>query len=300
MKLGIGAAQFGVEYGISNNLGKTTESEVAAILDVAAAHGICVIDTSPSYGDSESVLGRMLPGQHNFRIVTKTIKLMRDVITPGDAAALEETFLRSLDCLGQPSVYGLLVHQLDDLLAHGGALLMQKAQSLKARGLVEKIGLSLSRFTERQLDQVLDKYPLDLIQLPLNILDQRLLVSGRLRGLKIAGIELHARSIFLQGLLLMQPETLPPWFDEVKGHLRRYHDEIARGGMSPVQAALDFVLALDEIDAVICGVNDATQLRELIRCADQAAAAGESHDFRRFAIDDDRFLNPTNWRLQPA
>lgn len=300
MKLGLGTAQFGVNYGISNTVGKTLAPEVTAILDLAVRHGVRVVDTSPSYGDSESVLGSVLRDRHCFRVVTKTIKVMRDVVTPDDAAALEETFLGSLDRLGQASVYGLLVHQLDDLLASDGALLMERVQSLKARGLAEKIGLSLSRFTERQIDQVLDRYRIDLVQFPLSVLDQRLLASGRLRELKTAGVELHARSIFLQGLLLMRPEMLPPWFDRMKAHLRRYHDEIGRLGLSPVQAALDFVMGLDEVDAVICGVNGAGQLRELIACAQRATQRGSGCDFSRFAIEDDRFLNPTNWQVQAA
>lgn len=295
MKLGIGAAQFGVDYGISNTAGKTPAAEVAAILQLASDNGIRVLDTSPLYGDSEVVLGNLLPARHDFRIVTKTTKFMQGALTDADANALEETFLRSLERLRQPAVYGLLVHQLDDLLAHNGELLIQKVLSLKQRGLVEKVGLSLSRFTEEQIDQVLEKYPVDLIQVPLNVLDQRLLASGRLRKLKAAGIEVHARSAFLQGLLLLEPETMPPWFDGVKAHLRRYHDEIARLGMTPAQAALEFVIGLDEVDAVICGINDSIQLRELIASSGRVAG---SHDFSHFAVSDERIINPTNWKLQ--
>lgn len=297
MKLGIGAAQFGVDYGISNTIGKTPAAEVAAILNLAAENGIRVVDTSPLYGDSEVVLGSLLPTRHNFRIVTKTTKFMRSAISDADATALEGTFLRSLECLGQPSVYGLLVHQLDDLLASNGERLIEKMLSLKQRGLVRKVGLSLSRFTEEQLDRVLEIYPIDLIQVPLNILDQRLLTSGRLRKLKAAGVEVHARSAFLQGVLLMRPETLSPWFDGVKSHLRCYHDEITRLGMTPMQAALGFALGLDEVDVVICGVNDSVQLRELIAC-DGNVVAG--HDFGRFAISDERIINPANWQLHAA
>jgi aryl-alcohol dehydrogenase-like predicted oxidoreductase len=297
MKLGIGTAQFGVDYGISNTTGKTQTSEVAAILDLAADNNIHVIDTSPLYGNSETVLGNLLSVGHDFQIVTKTAKFQRSIITDADANALEDTFLRSLERLCQPCVYGLLVHQLDDLLTQNGELLMQRMLSLKQRGLVKKTGLSLSRFSEEQLDLVLERYPIDLIQVPLNVLDQRLLTSGRLRKLRNTGIEVHVRSVFLQGLLLLQPETLPPWFEGIKSHLRRYHDEIAQHGMSPVQAALDFVLGLEEIDVVICGVNNLPQLRELIACAGNAC---DRHDFGRFAISDEKILNPTNWQLQAA
>ena len=297
MKLGIGTAQFGVEYGISNTAGKTPAPEVASILELAAGSGIRILDTSPLYGDSEAVLGSLLSTKHDFKIVTKTAKFARNVITSADAVALEDIFLRSLERLRQPSIYALLVHQLDDLLSGNGNLLIDKILSLKQRGLVKKVGLSLSRFTRDEVERVLAVYPIDLIQVPLNVVDQRLLASGYLRKLRSTGIEVHARSVFLQGLLLMPPETLPAWFDGVKPHLSHYHDEIARLGLAPAQAALNFALGLDEVDPVICGINDSAQLRELIGYASLASTARQSHDFGRFALTDENILNPTNWKL---
>lgn len=289
MKIGLGTVQFGVDYGISNSEGQTSADEVARILAVACHHGIRIIDTAALYGSSESVLGKVLPAVHSFKLVTKTVRIDAGRITPADAALMEDTFARSLERLNCSAVYGLMIHNAADLLAKDGHLLMESLNLLKLRGLVNKIGVSL--YSAEQVEQVMDKYAIDLVQLPINVLDQRLLQGGQLSALKAAGVEIHARSAFLQGLLLMNPETLPAYFDSVKQHLKNYHDYLSRQGITPVQAALGFVTGLDEIDAVICGVNNHLQLEELC-----VAATVSTFDFAQFALHDDAIINPSNWQ----
>ncbi|MFZ5632099.1 MAG: aldo/keto reductase [Bacillota bacterium] len=290
MKIGLGTVQFGLDYGISNREGKTTPEEVARILATAAGNGIRIIDTAVLYGASEEVLGRCLPRGHRFSIVTKTPGFEGGRISSRDLEFLEETFYRSLARLGQPSVYGLLVHHAGDLLAGGGSLLFQRMAELKKRGLVKKIGTSV--YNGDEIDRIVEKYPVDLVQLPVNVLDQRLLISGHLSKLKGAGIEIHARSVFLQGLLIMDPGSLPSHFDSVKDHLRSYHDKIGRMGMTPVQAALGFAAGLDEVDVLICGVNNHRQLEDICRLYGPL----KREMFAEFAIDDASILNPSLWK----
>lgn len=292
MKLGLGAVQFGMDYGIANREGRTTPKEAARILAVAAQSGVRILDTAALYGNSEEVLGRFLPRCHPFSIVTKTPGFGSDCPGKDNARLLEDTFHRSLAKLGQPSTYGLLIHHADDLLAPDSDLIMERMLSLKRRGLVEKIGVSV--YTGRQIDQMLDNYPLDLIQLPINALDQRLLSGGHLARLKKAGVEIHARSVFLQGLLLMDPDTLPSFFDPVRECLKNYHRTIRRWEMTPVEAALGFVAGLEEIDVVICGVNNHRQLQELTA---QTQKPVDRKKFSRFAVTDEDILNPSLWRL---
>ena len=291
MKLGLGTVQFGMDYGISNPGGKTAPDEVARILEIAVRNSIRILDTAALYGNSEQVLGAALSANHGFSVVTKTPVYKGADITADSAKLLEQTFLRSLQNLGITSAYGLLAHHTDDVLSPGGHLLIEKMQELKQRGLVQKIGVSVYR--AEQIDRVLDKHTIDIIQLPLNVFDQRLFLSGHLAKLKKAGIEIHARSVFLQGLLLMEPASLPPYFDPIRNHLILYRNSIEHQGLTPIQAALGFVTGLAQIDAVICGVTDHHQLQDL--CDNMRPC--DATLFSPFAITDEGIINPSHWRL---
>lgn len=292
MKLGIGTAQFGLDYGVANGQGKVPESEVAKILELADQQGLQVIDTAVLYGESEKVIGRTLPSNHSFKIVTKTPRFTDRKISYNDVKQLEDTFYRSLRLMRQSSLYGLLIHDADNLLVTNSGEVVQKMLELKEKGIVKKIGVSV--YSKHQIDRIVDQFAIDLIQLPLNILDQRLLANGYLSHLKSKGIEIHARSIFLQGLLLLDPESLPPYFYQVKSHLKYVHNELHRMNISPIQAALQFVLDLDEVDVVIIGVDSASQLQEILN---MMHAPMPHIDFQPFSFDDEKILNPSKWNL---
>jgi aryl-alcohol dehydrogenase-like predicted oxidoreductase len=290
MKIGLGTVQFGLDYGVSNKDGKTPPGEAARILETAERNGIRIIDTATLYGESESVLGKALPEKHSFDIVTKTPRFTET--GPAERAhLLEHAFRLSLQNLHVASVYGLLIHHADDLIGDGGNALMDRMLELKQQGLVKKIGVSV--YSAEQIDRVLDKFSIDLIQLPVNVLDQRLLVSGHLARLKAAGIEVHVRSIFLQGLLLMDPDAMPPYFSPIRQHLVRYHEKVRQLGLTPVQAALGFVMGLNEVDAAICGVTTRQQLREILANANPCRA----DLFAEFALFEEGMVNPSLWRL---
>ncbi|MFO0795673.1 MAG: aldo/keto reductase [Candidatus Brocadiaceae bacterium] len=288
-KLGIGTVQFGLDYGISNKEGKTTPEEVEEILHVASENRIRFIDTAALYGSSEEVLGKSLPLDHKFDVITKTAKFTKDFINSDDVQLLEDTFYRSLQKLRQPSLYGLLIHDAQDLLKKDGRLLMEKMVNLKRQGLVKKIGVSI--YTGQHIDQILNNYRIDMIQLPINIFDQRLLFSGHISKLKKYEIEIHARSLFLQGLLLMDIGCIPPCFDTIRNHLKNYHIFLHTEGISPLQAAIGFVMGLDEIDAAICGINNHHQLQEI--CAVTKPLRGVKFD--DFAVFDESIVNPSKW-----
>jgi aryl-alcohol dehydrogenase-like predicted oxidoreductase len=291
VKLGLGTVQFGLDYGISNQAGRTPPEEVRKILEVAAENGIRVLDTAALYGTSEEVLGQSLPPDHAFDIVTKTPVFSDGCLSSDDARRLEETFQQSLSKMRQPGVYGLLMHNADNLLAKNGELLMGKMLDLKQRGLVKKVGASV--YAGEQIDRLLQSYQLDLVQLPVNVLDQRLLAGGQLARLKRAGVEIHARSAFLQGLLLMEPDSLPTYFESAKAHLKSYRAYLREHGISPLQAALGFVVGLKEVDVVLCGINNHQQLEELIALAQPLPGFDRLMDF---AIDDPAILNPSRWQ----
>ncbi len=290
MKIGLGTVQFGTDYGISNQGGITSLDEIERILEVAIYNGISIIDTAAVYGTSEEALGKTLSQNHRFRIVTKTPSVSSFKITTDDVHKLEDSFFRSLNKMKQASMYGLLTHNAGDLLSENGHLLFSKMSELKQKGLVKKIGVSV--YTAVQIDEVLEKFQIDVIQLPINVFDQRLLISGHLSTLKRRDVEIHARSAFLQGLLLMSHETLPPFFNSIREHLKLYHRSLQQYGLTPVRAALGFLLNIPEIDFIICGVNNYNQLNEICN----EAVTVKSIDFTNFALSDVAILNPSNWK----
>ncbi|OAI13876.1 aryl-alcohol dehydrogenase [Methylomonas koyamae] len=295
MKIGLGTVQFGVDYGVSNKDGKTPAGEVESILAVARELKVRVLDTASLYGDSEQVLGNCLPAAAGFDIVTKTPQFAKPVVDADDAERLQQAFHESLIKLKCDSLYGLLMHRADDLFVPGGERLMAALTGLKQQGLVAKIGVSV--YSAEQIDQVLDRFAVDLVQLPISVLDQRLLRSGHLRKLKAAGVEVHARSVFLQGLLLMDLSEIPAYFAPVRNILESYRQFIRARGLTPLQAALGFVSGLSEIDRIICGVNNVQQLHDICNAANVELDCAE---FADFAIGDEAIVNPALWRLEPG
>ncbi|MDD4050951.1 MAG: aldo/keto reductase [candidate division Zixibacteria bacterium] len=288
-RLGLGTAQFGMDYGIANKQGKTDIDEVRDILAASDENGMRVIDTAPAYGDSETVLGQALPRQHRFRIVTKTPVFGTDNIASTYGDRLRRSFRESLARLGQKRIYGLLVHNAENLLSPGGEQLMDAMIALKTAGKVEKIGVSV--YTAGQIDAILARYQIDLIQLPVNLFDQRLVRDGHLSELKKRGIEIHTRSTFLQGLLLMAPEDVPEHLETARPYLARLRQDAERGGISPQEAALGFVKSIAEINCVLVGVDSRGQLLENIK----AFAAGAQLPFEAYAVADEHIVNPSLW-----
>jgi aryl-alcohol dehydrogenase-like predicted oxidoreductase len=291
VRLGLGTVQFGLDYGVANEHGRTAPAEVAAILALAAARGIELLDTAAGYGESEAALGAaMLPG-HGFRVVTKSVALEPAHAPRRAADQLERGLLASLERLRLERVHGLLIHRADDLLGEAGPALMARMGALRDAGLVERIGVSV--YDGAQIDALLADFDLDLIQVPVSLLDQRLVHSGHLARLKRRGVEIHARSAFLQGLLLMPAALVPAFFEPIRSHLEACRARFEAQGVSALEAALAFLDAVPEIDIVVCGVNDARQLAAICAAAAAPVALG---DGAGFALREPFFLNPGNWR----
>lgn len=287
-KLGIGSVLFGMDYGLTKSK-QVSLQEVRKILALAEEHGVELIDTAPSYGESERVLGKSLRENHGFKIVTKTIKFSQSQITKTLVERLQKCVLQSLHDLKQRNVYGLLFHQSNDLFKQGGEQLYLEIKKLKERGVVNKIGVSV--YTAQEIDQILHNYDINLIQLPINVLDQRLLYSGHLKELKKRNIEIHARSVFLQGLLTMPVWELPKKFDPIVPVLAKYHRYLHEAGYSPIEGAIQFVKGIAEIDYMILGINSSFQLLDII----QAYNKEISFDYTHFSCHDEQIIDPRNW-----
>ncbi len=286
-RLALGTVQFGLSYGVANQVGQVSRGAAKAMLDLAAAHGVDTLDTAIAYGDSEACLGEA--GTAGFRVISK-LPALPEGCTAVDAW-VQEQIAMSLARLGAGSMYGLLLHRPEQLLEGGGAALYRALQRLKETGQVQKIGISI--YDPRQLDALMPSCTFDLVQAPLNLVDRRLHASGWLQRLKDAGVEVHTRSAFLQGLLLMPKSAIPARFAPWAALWDRWHTWLATHDMAAVQACLAYPLSLPGISRVVVGADSVGQLSEVL----QAAAASGCHGFPDLQCDAEDLINPARWSL---
>ena len=293
MELGLGTVQFGLDYGVSNKEGKVPAGSVQPILETAAQNGIRVLDTAAAYGNSEQALGSAMPAGNNFKVITKLPALKKDAVTDGDITFFRNTFEESLRKLGLSRIYGLLMHAPGDLLIHGGDAVYRFLNDLKEQGSVEKIGVSV--YLGDELDRLLHYYDFDLMQLPLNVLDQNPALSGHIARLKSGGVEIHIRSAFLQGLLLMPPGQVDPFFAPILPVLERYHDFLDDNRLSPVEGAFAFLRTVEDIDVILVGVTCVKELEENIRAFSVKLPHGLN--FSPFAVGIEEMVKPQQRKL---
>ena len=289
-KLCIGTVQFGFNYGISNTAGRPTEQEVAAILDHASKSKVGYLDTAVSYGDAETLIGRHLPRNHALKIITKLPPIHSANVSSRDAAQLIDTVKGALDRLKVDKVYGLLFHRVGDLAKPGGRALAEAMLQFQSSGLTEKIGISAYDASEIRVAR--DFMPINLVQVPFNVLDRRLDEQGILAELKDAGVEVHVRSVFLQGLLLMHPNDLPAHLAPVRPALIQLREHWAIRGLTPLAACLGFVLQHPSIDVAVLGVNSLAELREI----EAAATLGIASSEHAAVAVPSQYLNPALWQ----
>ena len=285
-KLALGTVQFGIDYGINSGV-KVEIDEVSRIINYARNNGINLLDTAQLYGSSEKVLGDA--NTQDFNVVSKTRGFDKEDITESIANFVISDLNQSLKLLKRNSLYALLVHHGEDLLRPGGEIIFNKLQILKDKGLVSKIGVSA--YIDNQLIIIIDRFDIDIIQLPMNILDRRLIDNGLLNKIYSKGIEIHTRSIFLQGLLLMDPKKRPKIFDRWSNLWKIWDEWLYDNKLSALQATLIYMISLPEISRVLVGVDNKDQLQNIIK-----ALKGNIPNIpEELSINDPDLLNPGNW-----
>ncbi len=293
MRIGLGTAQFGLDYGITNLTGRPPEDEIETILAIAAHAGIDTLDTAPIYGSSEESLGCHGLVNAGFRIVTKTPKF--DDVSTADHAAqkLLVSFERSLARLQTKQVHALLFHHPGDLIGPFGDRLWYTVEALKASGRVAKIGVSV--YEGAEIDIALQRYPIDIVQLPWNPIDDRLIEGGQLARLTAARVEIHARSLFLQGLLLEDPARIPVKFAPIARATAQMQSTFANAGLSLLEGILALAFQQTGIHRFICGISSGAQLEEIVRAAEKFYDLKTRVDIAPPEKLDPRLLNPARW-----
>jgi aryl-alcohol dehydrogenase-like predicted oxidoreductase len=286
----LGTAQFGAGYGITNAVGRLDDDQVHEIVTTATSLGINLFDTAPDYGDAQSRLGSFDEGAGSRRYISK-FALPSDSVERLDSGVL---ITQTLAVLRVSALYGLLFHRTSDLRDVRAEQTWDVLSESRASGLTARIGASI--YDADDLVLVADRFPdLDLIQIPGNIIDRRLLDHPVLRELHSRGVEIHVRSAYLQGLLLTQPEAIPEDLAGLRpvvaslGAIAREH------GVSMLEIALAFLKSHELVDAVLVGALSPSEL------SNTAAAWDRTHslslEFEPPALDAE-LLDPRQWNMR--
>lgn len=285
-KLALGSAQFGLNYGISNNNGTVDIIQTNLILEKAKKHGINTIDTAIVYGDSEKLLGEI--GVTHFDLITKLPPLPSNQSDIRSWLAINLNL--SLKKLNLPKIYGLLLHRSADLIGQNGKKYYDELLRCKEKGLIKKIGVSIYDPQELNIFEN-EGIELDIIQAPFNVFDRRLELSGWMEKLSLMKKEIHVRSIFLQGFLLLSPEQRPKYFSRWGDHLRQWDNWLDINEITPLEACINFLKPYTEIDKIVVGVTNENELSEIINIFENNNVLSRS-----FVTNDQQLINPSNWQ----
>ena len=252
----LGGAQLGLPYGILNGGETLSREEVARILDTAAGHGIDAIDTAIAYGQSESVIGET--AQNRFKIISKLPPIPLDVSNVSQWVRTQvDASLSRLKCT---SLDALLLHRSQDLTDAHGAELYAAINSLKVEKIIQCFGVSI--YTPDELNGIIGTFDIDVVQAPLNVFDRRIL--GVIDQLTALNIEVHVRSVFLQGVLIAKPENRPQRFQPWSDHFARFDEWVLSSGVSAMACCLGFALQQSGVAKLVIGTTSPESLTEIM------------------------------------
>jgi aryl-alcohol dehydrogenase-like predicted oxidoreductase len=252
----LGGAQLGLPYGILNGGETLSREEVARILDTAVGHGIDSIDTAIAYGQSESVIGET--AQNRFNIISKLPPLPSEVSNVSEWVHMQvDASLARLKC---KSLDALLLHRPQDLVEQHGAELYAAISSLKIKKIIHRFGISI--YAPDELDGIIGKFDIDVVQAPLNVFDRRILEV--IDQLTARSIEVHVRSVFLQGVLIASPKDRPQRFQPWSEHFAQFDTWVHSTGLSAMACCLGFALQQPGVAKLVIGTTSAESLAEIM------------------------------------
>ncbi|MBL8770885.1 MAG: bifunctional regulator KidO [Phenylobacterium sp.] len=278
-KLGLGTGQFGLDQPAMSR-GRPRDAEARDILSIAGRSGMGVLDVVRGSTTADTLLRGALPQPNPFKVTLTSIR-------PDRGPEVAEAELRAqMLRLGVERVDTILAPSATDLLAPQGASLWDRLRALKDAGVCRRIGVPV--YASDDPVGVARRFKPDVVQAPASLLDQRLLLDGSLATLAEMGIEVHLRSIFLNGVLFLPPDRAPSHLKAAAGRISRARRLIAEGKSDPLQAALGFALTRPEATAVLVGVTSAAEMSAVVAAA---MSPPPDLDWDEMAIDDPDALN---------
>ena len=281
-KITLGTAQWGMNYGINNSLGIPNNEELNAIISLAKKNKITFLDTAPGYGNAEQRIGNISNNQ--FDIITKVGNINSE-------NTIKKQLSKSLKNLKEESIYGCLFHNINELITN--PLLWSQLVSEKKAGNIKKIGCSL--YNPDEIKFLLENsFIPDIVQLPYSILDQKF--STHFKKLKNKGVEIHVRSIFLQGIYFMKPNTIPKKLSALKVAIDKIQKICKKNSISIMDICIQFILRNPLIDSVIIGVESKNQLQEIILAISSEVKVEVFSQINMVQLEEKKMLNPSNWK----
>ena len=183
----------------------------------------------------------------------------------------------------------VLVHNAEDLRGPFADVLAEALERARTSGLCAQVGVSGYDWVDVQEARL--SFQPQVAQLPSSIYDQRLGPEQFVDALS-SGIDLHVRSVYLQGILLTPPDSLPQTFAKLVEHQREFHEECARRGVSPQQACLAHLSSLKGVTHIVVGVNSKTELSE---AASAVADPSQHGEWQSYAVEDLGIIDPRRW-----
>jgi aryl-alcohol dehydrogenase-like predicted oxidoreductase len=294
--LSLGTVQLGMDYGIHNANGKPSLETSFRILDAAMAAGINTLDTAAGYGNSEEVIGawlKTIPEDRRPFIVTKAAKLDHSSL---DAlrADLKERVKTSRERLGLSQLPLLMLHNCEDYLCDKENVKLV-FEELKASGDILYSGISA--YSNHDYGE-LAASGFDAVQIPVNIFDWGQIENGGLQKLKDSGMMIFVRSVYLQGLVFQDPETLPAHMAFCKETLVKFRTLCDKYQLSPAVLALSYVLSLPGVTSLVLGSETVEQVQEnaqLLNTTVTLSPAQTAEIRENFLNTDIKVLNPGLW-----
>ena len=282
-KLILGTAQIGLKYGIQKQFLNQKKDEIGNILQYCIDNGVTSIDTAIGYGDSETIIGSF--NHPTFKIFTKIPRVPPHVadLYSFCMKLLEQSFRR----LNVNSVEGLLLHYSKDYQFKGVRKFLNE---VKLQKLSKYVGCSI--YDPNEFNSFLPHFNIDLVQAPLNALDKRILKDKKAHEMQQNGVKLHARSIFLQGLLTAPIETLDEWFMQWKPLLVRWDQSCKSDRLIKVKTCLNAVIYENSVDSLVIGFDSLSQCKEVLEIYKKHL----KFSMESFTCDDKNLINPSYWK----
>lgn len=283
-KIILGTAQFGLDYGISNKNGKPSLGDVRSILDSAAQEGINNLDTAEAYGDSSDLIGHYIAGSdRSFNIFTKfcTNELNFNI---------RDQIQISLSRLNVSRVAGYSFHRFLDFIAFSD---FNTLEGLKEEGVIEKVGVSV--YGNDEIVRAINDPNIDIIQLAFNIFDSRDEKISLLQRAQELGVEVHVRSIFLQGLFFLSKMDLSGRLKKLAGPLEKLNQIQKESGIEMNELCLAYVESFEMVDKIIVGVDSPEQIRKNFSEQRKSIDSDLKKEIKSIKIENIELLNPANW-----
>jgi hypothetical protein len=285
-KLAIGTAQFGLNYGI-NKAAPVNLKEIRRILNFAKKNKINTLDTAYVYKNAETKLG--IIGVNDWNIISKIPPMPKTIVD--EKKWIYSKFLTSLKNLRVSNINTVLIHDSNTILNRiNGDRIYKTLDELKKNKLVKNIGCSI--YSPSELNKLIKRYNFDVVQAPFNIFDRRILTSGLSKIIERKKIKLHLRSIFLQGLLLVEQNNLNKKFSKYKKKLSIFHKWAKENKITYLRACISMVSQI-KFQKLIVGVFNHLQLEDIVYSCSQSTKSVP--DF--YIKSDDSLINPSRWEL---